>query len=337
MTKRDALFPLGFHNIKQTINISDEQVECPVIGCECHVTRKKKESNNETDFKCPKHNIEITPTTFIYPQDVDNVIWRDEASIKLLEEIKGKKRESRIRNDRSEDALSWNVFQYLEKSKLIDKWLSIQSGQPQVMEDIIYWSYSVKDKDSWKRLNEAIETFGEDAKRGSEPDIIISTQTALFFVEAKFTSGNKTTGTGETLDKRLSNSKKYTTGANKWFDQVFTSKYEDILNDQKYELMRFWLLGSWIANQLQKEFYLINLVLDGQENNIQTDFFRHIRVNHSRRFIRTTWEDIFRLVANSSLKDEQTNRILFYMLNKSVGYKSGQRQKAFRLNYEVEL
>ena len=61
-------------------------------------------------FKCPKHNIYISPTTFEYQSELDNLLWKDEADLDLLDRTKGVKRESRIARDRSEDAVTWNVF-----------------------------------------------------------------------------------------------------------------------------------------------------------------------------------------------------------------------------------
>lgn len=46
--------------------------------------------------------------------------------------------------------------------------------------------------------------------------------------------------------------------------------YKTIVSDKKYELMRFWILGSWIAKNLNLKFELINLVLEKREASIES-------------------------------------------------------------------
>lgn len=57
---------------------------------------------------------------------------------------------------------------------------------------IVYWSYGQEEKNTWFRLGMAKKKFGEETARGSEPDVIIKNDKALFFIEAKLSSGNKT-------------------------------------------------------------------------------------------------------------------------------------------------
>jgi len=133
--------------------------------------------------------------------------------------------------------------------------------------------------------------FGEEICKSSEPDIIIKTDRALFFIEAKLTADNETPSKKD-IDKIIQNSKKYTTGGNNWFDRVFTSRYKTIVREQKYELLRFWLIGTWIAKQQSLNFYLITLVLSDREKNIETIFRKHINETPDKKFLRVSWEDI---------------------------------------------
>jgi hypothetical protein len=50
--------------------------------------------------------------------------------------------------------------------------------------------YSPEQGDVWDRLQDARKDFETVSNRGSEPDIIVRTDKAIFFVEAKLTSGN---------------------------------------------------------------------------------------------------------------------------------------------------
>jgi hypothetical protein len=74
-----------------------------------------------------------------------------------------------------------------------------------------------------------------EAKTGH---LIIVTETSIFFIEAKLSSGNEL--------KSSKNRKKYETGGKNWCSKVFRSDYAPVaIREKKYELMRLWLLGTW--------------------------------------------------------------------------------------------
>jgi hypothetical protein len=88
--------------------------------CSEKVERQSGFFTREERFKCPKHNIYISPSTFEYQSELDNLLWKDKADLDLLKRIKSVKRECRIARDNSEDAVTWNVFRFLEKNNC--KW-----------------------------------------------------------------------------------------------------------------------------------------------------------------------------------------------------------------------
>ena len=232
---------------------------------------------------------------------------------------------SQFCHDNSEDAVTWAVFRYLEKERLVSgflgKLISVMVERPK----LIYWSYSPSEQNTWSDLRKAREEFGERKKRGSEPDLIIKSDNSLFFIEAKLTASNETTS-------RPDNLKKYLTGGNGWYDSVFKSDYQTIaIRERKYELLRFWLIGTWIAEQLDLDFYLVNLVLRGKEKNIDTIFKKHIKENPRRKFMRTTWEAIYEYIVNSSSSGRNKQVMMRYFRNKTVGYRKGRLQGAFSI------
>ena len=237
------------------------------------------------------------------------------------------KRESRIARDNSEDAVTWNIFRFLERNSLVESIFNSILGIPLQSSEIIYWSYSQKESSSWPILNKARKEFGERIRRGSEPDIIVKTDSSLLFIEAKLTAGN------ETVPSNLSNSKKYETGGDNWFSKVFTSDYETIaIDEKKYELLRFWLLGTWIANQYKLDFYLVNLVLSEREKEIKEIFNKHLRINKRMKFIRIAWEDIYQKILNNRLSGMDKDVITHYFRNKTIGYDGNRRlQRAFSI------
>jgi len=314
----------GIKELKEKIEITENTVECPVKGCKKIVERQRRVFRKEDRFRCPKHNIFISPSTFEYSDEADNFLWKEISDIELLERIKKVKRESRMARDNSEDAVSWNVFGFLERNNLLEGYLSLITGLYLKSSEVIYWSYSQKEDKVLSELNEARREFGEVIRRGSEPDIIIRTDKALFFIEAKLTAGNKTSPSNK------NSSKKYESGGHNWFSRVFKSDYKTIaIIEKKYELLRFWLLGTWMANQQDLDFYLINLVLAEREKDIEHIFKRYIRETERRKFLRITWEDIDHYISNiNSLIDKDI--ILHYFRNKTIGYdRRGKLQRAF--------
>ena len=316
---------LGMEELKESIKITETTVECPVKGCSENIEKQREVFKPEERFKCPMHNIYISPSTFEYQSELDNLLWKDEAD--LFKKIMKEKRESRIARDNSEDAVTWNVFRFLERSNLVESTLSYIVGSTFKLSEVIYWSYSQNENAVWSELNKARAEFGESPQRSSEPDIIIKTDNVLLFIEAKLTAGN------ETVPSDKTNSKKYKTGGDNWFSKVFKSDYETVAIDKKkYELLRFWLLGTWIAKQLDLDFYLVNLVLSERENNIEADFRSHIYENQRMKFKRISWEDIYHRILSSGLSGMDKETMIKYFKNKTIGYDGNRRlQRAFSI------
>ncbi len=316
---------LGVKELKEKLEITETTVECPVKNCSEKVERQRAFFKKENKYRCPKHRIVISPSTFEYPSELDNLLWKDRSDLDLLEKMRTKKRESRIARDNSEDAVSWNVFRFLERNNLVEGFLGSISDTSPKSSEVIYWSYSQKEAAGWSLLDRARREFGERISRSSEPDIIIKTDNALFFIEAKLTAGNNTVPTNK------SEFKKYKTGGENWFSKVFSSDYETVaIDERKYELLRFWLLGTWMAKLQDLNFYLISLVLSKRDVDIEAIFGRHIKENQRAKFLRVTWEAIFQYISErSSSRDKEI--MMRYFRNKTIGYRNRKLQKAFSI------
>jgi hypothetical protein len=315
----------GMSDLKGTLLITSDTVECPVAGCSGTVARQRNTFRREERFKCPVHDLYISPSTFEYQSMWDNILWKDEEDKLLINSIFGVKRESRMARDNSEDALSWNVFRYMERERLISPLFQLITNSNMASPEVIYWSFSQSEGNAWAQLNRARTEFGEAINRSSEPDIIIKTDKALFFIEAKLQASN------ETVPSRKDNPKKYKTGGGNWHSHVFKADYETIaIESQKYELLRFWLLGSWLAKQLDLDFYLINLVVESRETVIEERFGKHLTPDAGRWFMRLTWEAIRTFIGENASPGPSKDLIINYLNNKTVGYdRNGNLQRAF--------
>lgn len=320
---------LGSRDLKNTIVITESTVECPVRNCLEKVPRQRKIFRRQEEYECPRHHIYISPSTFEYQNEVDNILWRDQVDLEIFSRIKKVKRESRIARDNSEDAVTWNVFRFLQKTNLFPGLLTKLTRSSNHECEAIYWGYSEQEDDVWSPLQQARREFETRPRSGSEPDTIILCDNALFFIEAKLASGNNTL-----LHSKDPNVKeKFVTGGNRWYSHVFRSDFETVaITQKKYELLRFWLLGTWIAHNLNLDFYLVNLVLSEREKNIERLFKPHIKENERRKFLRTTWEDIYHFIQNIQLSSDEKYMITTYFDQKTLGYDSqGRLQQAFSL------
>jgi len=327
----------GYTDLKPTIAITKTNVECPVMGCTEAVQRQRRgDTLRQSCFRCPKHKIFITPSTFEYASDTDNMLWKAPDDLHLWEQIKRVKRVNKVSSDNSEDAVTWNVFRYIEKHGLLGQFVNAVTGanvakSPQ----LVYWSYCQNTRQAWQPLISAAQSFGESTARRSEPDLIVVDKDILLFIEAKVGAKN------HTPRKATDPCKKYPTGCNGWYSKVFQpiSTYEKVaVVESKYELMRLWLIGSWIGSSQAKPFVLVNLVRDGcnYEQDIEARFGKHLEMTPQRRFMRRTWEWIINEIACGRAGETDADTLIRYMKNKTLGYRKtpqhcGELGRAFTL------
>lgn len=305
----------GKHNLKDTIAVTERSVECPVKGCRHVVERQRYHFRCGDSFLCPDHQIYISPSTFEYSRVEANLLWQSPCDLDLLEEVIKAKRECRMARDNSEDALTWNVFRYLEKTEQLTGLLSHIGQTPFHSSELIYWSYSAKAGGAWPELNSARRAFGESPERGSEPDLIAFTDKALFFIEAKLTATNDT--------QSRHNGQNYLDGGDGWYKQAFRSDFDMVaVRVRKYELLRFWLLGSWLAKEMKKDFYLINIVPAEREQNIEARFLPHVIIGDRRHFMRFTWENLYGYITAHAPPSQDKETLVAYFKNKTIGYRA---------------
>lgn len=317
----------GLSSLKPVLAIAEDMTSCPVRGCKTRVPRQQKHFLRTPAIFCKTHHIYISRSTFEYDDKYSNLLWTNPADRALLDAISGTKRENRMARDNSEDAVTWNIFRFLETHDLLEAWLTSMVASTIVHPRLIYWAYSSDSQSTWGTLTEARKAF-QELDRGSEPDLIVLSDSALFFIEAKLTSSNKTTPSDPARRKR------YESGGDAWYRSVVTSDFNHVAIEKKrYELLRLWLLGSWAAaTKLKKTFYLVNLVRKEREEDIVQSLSPHLRVTPGRQFLRTTWEAIYDLVNNSATRSPDGTKLLRYMEEKTIGYDGrGHIKKAFSL------
>ncbi|MFY0544971.1 hypothetical protein [Brevibacillus sp. H7] len=279
----------------------------------------------EERFRCPDHDIYISPSTFEYREVAHNLLWNDKDDLRYLEQVLAGKTESRMARERSEDVITWNVFRYLQKHHHLHRFVKAFTGCLAYDPELIFWSYSPLEAGKWEALLRASHVFGERMGYGSEPDLIINSEDTLVFIEAKFTSGNETVGNSKDALIR------YAEREDRWYDNVFTTDVWNVAVEcKKYELMRYWLLGTWIANEMGKHFVLMSLTAIDRDQDLPARFRPLIRETDTREFRHTCWEEVRSFIHQNLPPSEARNKVIQYLDGKTAGYVNGVLQKGFR-------
>ena len=326
---------LGWDDLKRTIAITEQSVECPVNACQHVVARQRGPFARQGQFRCPEHRIFISPSTFEYENERDNMLWASPEDLALWKHIQapGSRRERRLARDNSADAVTWNVFRYLETRGRLGAFVDRVYGE-KVAEapQLIWWSCCRESRGTWKPLLDAARAFDERGARRFEPDLIIDDKKVLVFVASRW-AGEDTTGPADPNDRYG-----YENGCERWYKKVFApgSSFQVVaVQERLYELMRLWLIGSWIAEGMGKSFVLVNLVRAEAERDIEERFGQHIISGNNRRFVRWTWELIQVLTVQERAGDADADKLLEFFGSKTLGYQTrdgathGELRRAF--------
>jgi hypothetical protein len=326
--------PYGTDDLREERIVSETAVTCHVSGCPTTVARQRWFFQASDEFLCRDHGIYLSPTTFQYAEPTRNLLWRYADDCHLLASIaKTKRTTARLGRECDEDALTWNVVRAFEREgrvrRLAEILLSERCQFPLCGEpEVIYWG--TQGARLWPCLAAAQREFGEPVHRGTEPDLALWWPGRLLvFVEAKFCAGNKTR---PSVMRDRPDHRPCAYRRSGYFDQVFTADYNQIaVENQKYELMRNWLLGSWIAMRGGAGFALVNLVRSAAEHHIETEFGDDLcRQQADRIFVRSTWESIWEALPSAGLPEDTARTLDTYFCTKSAGYDhNGKLRKAF--------
>jgi hypothetical protein len=197
--------------------------------------------------------------------------------------------------------LVWNIFSRLEdEGRLRDfaRWATgkhpIGSGR------ILYWGAN----DRWPR-GEAelrdllIQVFEEPENSLTEPDIVVRFDNAIVFVEAKFGTRNPR---GRREGKKIA---EYVGVRRRAFRNP-----RHLAQSGLCELAKNWAIGSSLASRRPGvSFWLINLVRQGEELDIEERFGRY--VCPKAHFRRMKWEDLAHRVCPEVIPRFRTQTLHF--------------------------
>ena len=149
----------------------------------------------------------------------------------------------------SEDALTWSVFWYLSHTNQICHALGDRCVSTTAL---LLWGCPINDDPSGLTtlLHQIqVNELGEAPNSKSEPDVIIETESHLYFIESKYGSPNSCKPEYRHWDTYLRTET----------IPLFGTPQIKIQQAGFEELTRNWVIGNMIANRINKRFELINL------------------------------------------------------------------------------
>jgi hypothetical protein len=238
----------------------------------------------------------------------------------------------RLGNERSEDALTWNVFRSLQEAGCLHQFARLVTGRDVVTEPLLFlWGIQSSGDffTPWTLLADARERFESHLpvnRPHTEPDIALYLAGVyLILVEAKFTSRNMAYVHGP-----RKNSRSLTLAE---LLDIYSDDALRILDLEKaraatrvhYQLWRNMVFAEWMALRAGPgtKGYMASLTRAGEEADSCREFAGLVRRDYTDRFAHVAWEDIHALEAASR---PSLARLRRYFREKTAGLRP-----AFRL------
>jgi hypothetical protein len=275
---------------------------------------------------CPAHGIRVhTSGTYTYKDATRNFIV-DPTLVRRIIRSPDKFESGRLGYERSEDAVTLNVFRSFQEAQCLNEIARLITGLEVTEEpDLYLWGLRLTDDSLgvWPLLQAARNRFERQlpvARPHTEPDCILHLDGCyVILIEAKLTSPNTFYFNGPRKDAQ-SLTKDELLGL--YHDPVC-----NILDLEKakandavaYQLWRNTVFSEWMAHHAKpgtKPFFA-NLVRAGCELGSFEHFNQLVRPEFANRVVRIRWEDLYLL---ASLHGDRLLRFREYMITKTCNF-----------------
>jgi hypothetical protein len=246
------------------------------------------------------------------------LLWPEDKEMALRLSKAGKRTWSRMGRERDEDSLVWNVFRFLERERLLNKFFEDNIGEKDTLfswgpiEKVVYWSVDMEKMAEWEDLQKARNSIGESCSHGSEPDIIAVFKNVVVLIEAKLDSLSVTSAPSQI--PAYYNDKK----------GIFKKGLEHVASSDGigYELMRFFLLGEALREQLGKAaLVIVSITQDNLDNDLVRRVNDYVHLNSRGFYYRLTWNQLYSFVEKIDNGNSVDKRMLLrYLKGKTLGY-----------------
>lgn len=300
-------------------------IRCYVRGCKRFLRVPKRGIPGEV---CPDHGIVCHSSgknsTFVYADPRRNLITSAELFARRLIGHPFKYETHRFGNERSEDALTWNVFRSFQEAGKLSEVAAWIIGQRHPWEPFLFlWGIGLTDDDfaPWPLLIEARQRFESRlpvVRPLTEPDIALWLPGKyLILIEAKFTSRNPACTPGP---RGNPTSLTFRELLDIYDDRALRLPDRDRVGSSKRLYPQLWrnlVFSDWMAQADHDRTlpFLANLVCEGQETGSAAEFGGLLRPGYRKHFRRITWEDLYRLCGT----DQNCARLRRYLETKTAG------------------
>jgi hypothetical protein len=295
--------------------IRGDEIRCCIRGCNRWIARRRRGVRAEY---CPDHHISMSISPTYVFQD-----WRSNFIVNAAPISGMSKVETwRLGNERSEDALSWNVFVPLLHMDLLPALLAqLDLGDRTMSEVELYlWGNRILktpgSKGLWDNLSRAREALERGVGFPTEPDIILRVPGRLLvLIEAKFGSSNATLvhkedrfgGVDEFLARYPAAEGIEDPIDRKWIEEQAP---ECVLE----QLVRNVVFATHLAEKGER-LIVLNLVRESDEIAVESKFRKHLIPQGCVEFRRVTWESFWPTLVRGG---DNATPVLNYLANKSL-------------------
>jgi hypothetical protein len=273
--------PFGTNDLDPKIVVHDgppKRIKCFVRGC----SRLLEPARHSKGPTCPEHGIRCNGSaTFSYGDPKQNIIVDREIFGKRIIGHPDKFESGRLGSEKSEDALSWNVFRSFQQAGCLGKLAAEVFGLPTDVEPQLFlWGINLKDESFtfWDLLTKTRTRFESNLpvdRPLTEPDIMLHVPGQyMALIEAKFTSPNGMYYVGRrekpdslTAEELLA---------------IYSDESLELLDVGKatrqprihYQLWRNTVFAEWMAQQGHdsSKAYHLNLVRAGHDKKVRKNF-----------------------------------------------------------------
>ncbi|GAB4243915.1 MAG: hypothetical protein Kow00129_03320 [Thermoleophilia bacterium] len=307
--------------LKPSVPLAEVRVSCPVRGCRVEVPYQEFPARATREYQCPVHRIYLAAGSFRYERETDNLLWAGRDSLNLLNTVRASLRGMSLGFDLSEEAVTWNVFGWLDRAGLLAELLEGWSERSVLGAEAWYWGYSRVLDAVPPALRRARIALGEDETNGdlpTAPPVMVEAEDALYLLDTRIVSfrgteaGNRPAMSGGDEGGR-------------WAEEVLEPGWQAVLPQRAAnELIRYWLVGSYAAKLVEKDFVLVHVVPRWAGEGAAPQVWPYLRGTGRRELRVACWEDVYELACDRPGAPDSA-ALRTYMEEKSAGYDSSGR------------
>lgn len=168
---------------------------------------------------------------------------------------------SRLGSENSEDIKSWNLFRALQLKNNMKKYYDM-FGVEDNCERVLFWGLDPDTGEFDKNLKSILDKIEPPhlwTIQQTEPDVVIIGNKTLIFNESKLGKPDVNIDAWNRKDNFSDKHELYKNNSEKYFKKKFVDNFS-VDAKRFYQLMRNYIVGSNLAERLNKKFYLVALV-----------------------------------------------------------------------------